>query len=326
MDLRCGCGTSCLKPASEVLEDFRDFFSPCSQCENWKLKKFHPLKDQIDLSKLDNDFGRCSCGKRHLDLVMAHILKVMMECGVKERESNLRNVCVPLITPAYPTSSIPYLPKNSLVILSPDLNKECAKRILNEVSEVKGVLKGDIKDTVGIKDVNSPEITYELLGGCDIRCDIVNTPYGALCIYKNQGQIHIEFPKSLSPKIEALKIVLDRFDKPTVVDCTCGPGTLGMAALKAGCSKVVFNDLWYPSALTTAINLKLNGFPVELLPNKTGLISSGEGIEVYCQDIIELKKVLQDKSDICLIDPFPGVDSADFVSAVQDICEEIVII
>lgn len=326
MELRCGCRDNCLSPAPEVLKDIEDIFQPCSQCRKWELKKFHPLKDQIEVDKLNKDYGRCRCGRRHLDLVMAHILKIMMECGLKDQQSNLRNVGVPLITPAYPTSSVPYLSEKSLVILSPDLDRKCARRIINEIPEVKGVLKGNIKDIAGVKDFNSPENTYKLLGGCDIRCDIVNTPDGPLCIYKNQGQIHIEFPKPVSPKVEALKKVLDKYDHPTLLDCTCGPGTLGIAALKAGCRKVVFNDVYYPATLTTAINLQLNGYPIKLFSNKTGLIASGDGIKVYCQDINELKQVLNDKFHICLIDTFPGVDSADFVSAVQDICAETVII
>ena len=48
----------------------------------------------------------------------------------------------------------------------------------------------------------------------------------------------------MKEKIENLIKVLEKYDKPTVLDCTCGPGTLGIAALKAGAGKVIFNDLW----------------------------------------------------------------------------------
>ena len=53
-------------------------------------------------------------------------------------------------------------------------------------------------------------------------------------------------------------------NRPTVLDCTCGPGTLGIACLKAGAQKVVFNDIWNPAIETTLINLEVNGFPVKI--------------------------------------------------------------
>ena len=59
------------------------------------------------------------------------------------------------MTPGYPTDSVPYLPKGSLVILSNEIDKKCAERIIKEVEEVRGVLKGDIRKTVGVKDSDS---------------------------------------------------------------------------------------------------------------------------------------------------------------------------
>lgn len=326
MEIRCKCGSGCLKPAPQVLKNFEILYHPCPHCKEWKLKKFTPLIQQMDLDKFNGDFGRCACGKRHLDLVIAQILKIMIEEGLKDEKSTLRNACVPLITPAYPTNSVPYLPKNSLVILAPELNKKTAERILKEVPEVKGVLKGDLRDTVGIKDSESNPNIYELLAGCDMRCDLVYTPYGTICIFKNQGQIHIEFPKPLSPKIKKLKEVLDKFDAPSVLDCTCGPGTLGIAALKSGAKKVVLNDLWYPAALTTALNLEINGFPVKISSTPEGLIAAGGRVEVYCLDVKDLKNVLSEKFDICIVDTFPDVDSTDFVASIRDICSEVLVI
>lgn len=326
MDLRCKCGSDCLKPASEVLKEFKGFYNPCDDCKEFKLKKFTPLAQQINLSHLNDDFGRCVCRKRPLDLVMAHILQIMIEEGLKEKQSTLRDVCVPLITPAYPLNSAPYLHEDSLVILSGDVNENCAERIVKEVTEVKGVLKGYLKDTVGIKDFKSVANTYDVLAGCDLRCDIVNTPWGTLCIYKYQGQIHIELPKPLSPKIKQLQKALNNHNNPTIVDCTCGPGTLGIAALKAGADKVIFNDLWYPACQTTAMNLEINGFPVELRENKKGLIAVGDNFEVYCLDIHDIKTILDKRFDICLVDVFPGVDSAEFASSVQTLCKKVVLI
>ena len=212
MEVFCRCGNNCVKSKSKVIKDLNDFFSACENCKDINFKKFKPLNNQLDVDLLDSNFRRCICGKRHLDVVMAHILKIMMDEGVKKPDSTLRNVCVPLITPAYPLKSAPYLPDNSLVILSEDVNVGCAKRIVKEVPEVKGVLKGVLKDIVGVKDSENKPNTYELLGGCDLRCDMVKTPWGILCLYKYQGEIHIEVPQPLSPKISGLKKVLSKYD------------------------------------------------------------------------------------------------------------------
>ncbi|MCE5213682.1 MAG: 50S ribosomal protein L11 methyltransferase [Methanobacterium sp.] len=326
MELICKCGDDCIKSTNIISESFKSHFKPCDNCKEYKFKKYSPLKIQIELKQLDANFGKCNCGKRHLDVVMAHILKIMIVEGIKTEESTLRDVGVPLITPAYPLDEVPYLSENSLVILSKEMDKKCAEKIINEVPEVKGVLKGDLKNTVGIKDSNSTPYTYDLLGGCDLRCDIINTPWGIIFIYKYQGQMHIELPKPLSPKIIHLKKVLDKYDNPKVLDCTCGPGTLGIAALLAGANRVVFNDVWYPASYTTAMNLEINDFPTEYLGTKKGLIATGDNFEVYCMDIKDLIKVLDDSFDICLIDVFPGVDSTSFIEAVESLCLEVVII
>lgn len=326
MEVFCKCGNDCIKPKSEVLKDFKGIFSACDRCKYVKLRKFKPLIQQMDVDLLDSDLRRCVCGRRHLDVVMAHILKIMMDEGVKDSDSTLRDVCVPLITPAYPLDTVPHLPENSLVILSEDVDAECAKRIVKEVPEVKGVLKGGLKDTVGVKNSESSPTTYELLAGCDLRCDIVNTPWGILCIYKYQGEIHIEVPKPSSPKIEELRKVLSKYDSPSILDCTCGPGTLGLAALLAGARHVVFNDVWYPACQTTMMNLEINGFPVTSTGKSKGLIATGENFEVYCLDVKDLKDVLGEKFDICLVDVFPGVDDTVFRESVEGICREVVII
>jgi hypothetical protein len=250
----------------------------------------------------------------------------MMEEGVKDKKSNLRNACVPLVTPGYPTNSVPYLPKNSLVILSNEVNKRCAEIIIQKVWEVKGVLKGDIRKTVGIKDSDSNPHVYELLSGCDLRCDIIQTPYGALGIYKYQHEIHIEFPKVESPKIEILKNALENCDRPTILDCTCGPGTLGITCLKSGAQKVVFNDIWNPAIETTLINLEANGFPVKHSGNKEKLIAYGDKFEVYSMDIRKLANSLDEKFDICIIDAFPDVDTTEFVEAADKLGKKVVVI
>ncbi|MGB9941032.1 50S ribosomal protein L11 methyltransferase [Methanosarcina sp.] len=326
MEIRCRCGNKCVKSILEVLKDIELFYKPCNACKTEKIKKFSPLAEQINLDEIDSHFGSCECGKRHLDIVMAHVLKIMIDEGIKDKKANLRNACVPLMTPGYPTNYVPYLSKDSLVLLSNEVDKECAETIIKEVGEVKGVLRGDIRKTVGIKDSDSNPHVYELLAGCDLRCDIIQTPYGALGVYKYQREIHIEFPKVESPKIEILKKALKDYDKPTVLDCTCGPGTLGITCLKAGAQKVVFNDIWKPAIETTLINLEANGFPVKLSGSEEELIASGGKFEVYGMDIRELANCLDEKFDICIIDTFPGVDMTEFVEASGKLGKEIVVI
>ncbi len=326
MEIECTCGFRCVEDASTTLKHIKQLYVPCDKCKDPKLRKFKPLKDQLNLEKLNEHSGLCNCGKRHLDRVMAHTLKIMMDEGVREEESTLRNACTPLLTPAYPTTSAPYLPHKSMVILAEGLTKKCAERIINEIPEIKGVLKGDIRKIVGLKDSNSSPHVYELLAGCDMRCDIVLTPFGALCIYKNQAEIHIEFSKPVSPKIEALYKVIKKYKNPTVLDCTCGPGTLGITCLKSGAKRVVFNDIWYPAAKMVLLNLEVNGFETNLYDGRRGLLGSGKNFEVYCENIINLKDILTEKFDIGIIDTFPGVDTAEFVESIKKKCGEVIII
>ena len=120
--------------------------------------------------------------------------------------------------------------------------------------------------------------------------------------------------------------VMSMHKEPAVLDCTCGPGTLGIAALKAGARNVIFNDLWYPACETTLMNLELNGFPVSTTGKKTGLIGFGDNFKVYCLDVKDLKFVLSEKFDFCLVDVFPGVEISSFTDHVADLCIEVVII
>ncbi len=326
MEIKCGCGSTCIKSAEQVLNEIELFYSSCDECKASKLKKFSPLSQQIYLNEINNDYGNCNCNKRHLDIVIAHILKIMIEEGIKDKNSSLRNTCTPLITPAFPLNSSPYMPEESVVILSDDFTKECGEKIINEVKEVKGVLKGNLRETVGIKDIELNPNEYELLAGCDIRCDIVKTPYGSLCIYKNQSKIHIEVPRGNYPKIEILNKVLENYDSPSVIDCTCGPGTLGIACLKAGARFVVFNDIWRPAVEMTAINLEVNDFPVEYFDPKNEIVAEGKNFKVYSEDIRKLNEILDEKFDICIIDTFPDVDNSDFIKAASQLGKEVIII
>lgn len=322
----CKCGSGCIRSSSKILKCIEEFYLPCENCEDPQLKKFKALEDQLDLKTVDANFKGCKCKKRHLDTVMAHTLKIMIEEGLRDERSTLRNTCTPLITPAYPTRSPPYLSEGSMVIIADNITETCANRIVREIPEIKGVINGDINQIVGLKDSNSESQVYELLAGCDMRCDVVLSPYGPLCIYRNQAEIHVEFSKPRSPKMDVLKKIMDKYDAPDVLDCTCGPGTLGIACLKAGARRVVFNDIWYPAARMALINLEINGFTTEYLDSQEGLIGKGSNFQVYCEDVADLKKNFNEKFDICIIDTFPGVDTAYFVDSINELCNEIVII
>ena len=69
----------------------------CSNCKDVQIKKFNPLAELIDFDKIDGDYMRCECGKRPLDIVMSHILKVMIEGKIVPETATLRhNTPVPL--------------------------------------------------------------------------------------------------------------------------------------------------------------------------------------------------------------------------------------
>lgn len=326
MEIKYGYDDNSIKPASTALKGIESIYTPCIKCKIPKLKKFSPLKDQVNIEKINNEYGRCTCNKRHLDIVIAHILAIMIDECIKKGNSSLRNVCTPLITPAFPINFAPFLQHDSLVILSDSMTIKCADRIVNEVSEVKGVLKGNLKETVGIKDINSNAHEYKLLAGCDTRCDIVPTPYGSICIYKYQGKTHIEFPRKNPPKIEIIKNILDKYDAPSVFDCTCGPGTLGITCLKAGAKKVYFNDIWPPALEMTAINLEVNGFILNTWDPKNNPLGEGEKFKIYSMDLRKLKDVLDETFDICIIDAFPDVDTTEFKYALKKVGKEIITI
>ena len=154
---------------------------------------------------------------------------------------------------------------------------------------------------------------YELLGGCDIRCDIQNTDLGPILIYKNQSLLHIEYPKEESPKIKQLSEILDKYENPLVLDAMCGPGTLGIYALMKNAKKVVFNDIYIEALESLKINLEVN----EINKDK---------YEIFNENILNLPSVVEEKFDIGIVDAFPKVDTTHYVDILKNICKEVVII
>jgi len=318
MELKCECGGECILDRLSLLERVQDFYNGCKSCHDPRLDKRMPLKDQANLEVIDRDWGKCRCGKRHLDSTMGHILVIMVEEGLLDEKSSLRSVGSPLMTIGYPLSKAPFLPLKSLMLLSENMDKKTARRIISEVPEVKGVIRGDPRVTVGILDSEHEPIVYERLAGCDMRCDIIETPIGALCIYKRQSRMHIESPRSSYPKVMSLYNILRKFKNPfKVIDATCGPGTLGLFALFAGADKVIFNDIWSEAVKMTFINLEVNGFKVG---------KGDKNFEVYNEDIRDLPSFIDEKYDLCIIDPFPGVNASSFLKASKKLAKDILLI
>ncbi|MBE6485404.1 MAG: methyltransferase [Methanosphaera stadtmanae] len=312
--MKCYCTENCICERENVLSTVNDLYNKCSSCFNKTFKKAIPLKRQIKLSKLDKNYGLCEvCKKRHIDIVMAHVLKIMIEEKQISDSASIRKVGVPLITPAIHLNYLPYLSRKTLVVITKFCDKQTANRIIKEIPEIKAIIKGDTDITIGKLDENKSINFYELLAGCDIRCDIQNSDFGPILIYKNQSKLHIEYPKKESPKIKQLSEILDKYEKPTVLDAMCGPGTLGIYALKKNAKKVVFNDIYNEALDSLKINLKVNSI------NETDY-------EIFNENLLNLPNLIEYKFDIGIIDSFPNIDTSNYLKNLKKICNEVVII
>ncbi|WP_455645068.1 50S ribosomal protein L11 methyltransferase [Methanosphaera sp.] len=312
--MRCNCDTNCIGSKNNILHDLDNYYNPCDDCFTKKLKKSIPIKRQIKLDEFNDKSYKCpSCGKRHIDFVMAHILKFMISNDFLSQNSSIRKVGTPLITPAIPMEKSPFLSENSLVLIINDIDKKTANEIYENVPEVKAVIKGDINKTVGQKDDMSEIYHYDLLAGCDVRCDIQPTDLGNICIFKKQSEIHIEYPKVKSQKIIDIDEVLDKYDNPTVIDAMCGPGTLGIYAIMKNARKVLFNDIYQSAIDATKVNLDVNQ------------ISSNKYVVVN-KSIQDLVKSLNEKYDVGFIDAFPGMETDELEQSLKKICDEVIII
>ncbi len=325
----CG-GPHCIKPAGDVFRQAYGMYAPCPRCsDDEPLDKSTPL---VELS-FDPDYGRCpDCGKRHLDYVMAHVLDILIKNGFKDAGSALKDVGTPLVNYGVTLVEPPRLPPKSIVMVVDRVDKTIARRMLEDVPEVKGVLKrkGKPSDSVGILDTGSKPHVYELMAGCDVRADVVSSLVGDLCLYRNQSECHIEFWRNNSVKVKAIeKLFLDGLlEGKTVVDGFASVGTLGLLAALGGARKVIFNDAWLPAIKNLLLNLEVNrealGIEVDLisdlgrLPNvgdEPLLMARASGaveIEVYHGDFRKLDRAVP-SCDVCIIDTFPGVNPDEFV-------------
>jgi len=306
----------------------------CSSCPpDPKLKKDAPFRI-IEEEGYENT--PCNnCGAHHLDIVMAEALAVMVDHGCRSKEARLFDVGTPLIAIGCPLAFAPRLKTDDLILIADNIDRQVAEKLI-DIPEIKGVIKrvGAPSQSVGILDTDSEPHTYELLAGCDVRCDVVASSFGELCIYKSQSKIHIEFGRESPAKMQVLErlYMQGRLTGKTVVDGFCGPGTLGLMCVLAGAEHVILNDAWRTAIENTLINIEANkdilgaGIKVEKYVDTTTLPDIGDEpihvaqakgygvvIDVFHGDFRKLLNLEEvDGFDICLIDTYPSVDATGF--------------
>jgi hypothetical protein len=299
------CGTDCIKSPKEILGTLPTIFSPCGGCSMRVLDKRSPPPSL--------DFGHpCSCGKRFIDEIFVHMFAIMVEEGDLNRTDPLISVGSPLIHPGFVMDHPPFLPGKSLVLLTSRATRKTAERLIEEVPELKGVIRKE-NFIPGIADpgLSSVPRVYELLAGCDVRADIFPLKTGPLVIYKQQSKVHVEFPRADYPKIHAVERHVGTPPVNHFVDACAGVGTLGLTAACLGVAHVVLNDAWYASAFWAAFNLEINReylriskvrvfeqeeemreHPVAREPIKIAETEGDQIIEVYQGDFRKLYSVL----------------------------------
>ncbi len=295
------------------VEKLKKSIEACEMCSDVQIKKFSPLKDLIDLNEIDDDYMRCVCGKRPLDVVMSHILKIMIEEEIVPKKATLRrNSPVPLSGFYYSNFNPQFISKNSLILLHKDFTKDVASRLINEVSEVKCVLKGSPQNTVGQFDRNSRINHFEILEGEDEQINVMRTLLGEkIVLVKNQSKHHIEVAMTTEQKLVQLHNHINNNDvkKGVAVDAMCGLGALGIYLSKLGFEKVVFNDI--------------NPEMIESLKENLEINEIKEGFEIFnCAfEDLDVKN-----ADLCVIDAFPGADISEIQKKAEKIADNVVII
>ena len=285
----------------------------CEKCRDVQIKKFSPLKDLIDFEILDGEYMRCECGKRPLDIVMSHILKIMIEEGIVPEKATLRrNSPVPLSGFYYSSLNPQFIGKKTLILLHPDFTKDVASRLIDEVPEVKCVLKGSPQSTVGQLDKDSQISHFEILEGDDTQINVMRTLIQEkIVLVKRQSRHHIEVAVTTEDKLVRLHNYLNNNDikRETAIDGMCGLGALGIYLLKCGFEKVIFNDI--------------NPEMIEALKNNLEINGISDGYEIFNEAFEDLE--LGD-ADLCVIDAFPGVDIEEIVKKAEKMAENVIVI
>lgn len=295
------------------LDERIDALNQCDKCSDVQVKKFSPLKDLIDFNELDEDYMRCECGKRPLDIVMSHILKIMIESGVVPETATLRrNSPVPLSGFYYSSLNPQFIGEKSLILLHKDFTGEAASRLIDEVPEVKCVLKGSPQIPTGQFDRNSEINHFEILEGDDEQINVMRTLLQEkVVIVKNQSKHHIEVAMTTEEKLLRLHNYLKNngISKGKAVDAMCGLGALGIYLLKYGFEKVIFNDINPEMIETLRKNLEINDID--------------EGFEIYNEAFEDLEV---EHVDLCVIDAYPGADISEIKEKAEKIADNVVII
>jgi len=324
-------------PAEEVLSRLNALYMACQRCP-----KEPGLDKGASFSDLAVGIGglkRCSaCGRAPLDLVMVEAMEVLVDHNLRSRSDPLRSIGWPLVEVGFPIAYPPRLGPKELIIIGEHLTKEAAAEIVAKVPEVKGVIRSG--GVPGVSDLRAAPTRWELLAGSDLRCDVVSSLIGELVIYKHQSKIHVEFPRQFAPKMKILEELYFRGKLTSVADVLAGPGTLGLMAALAGAELVVLNDAWLPAVEDAILNLEANRSilgierierpetPASEIGGEPVLAAEAVGdackIEVYFGDAERLFSRAE-PVDLCLVDPFPGMNF-DRIAGACRVCGEIVIV
>jgi ribosomal protein L35AE/L33A len=268
---------------------------------------------------------------------MLDVLRLLQELGLRDEDETLRSVGSPLIEVGYPLAYSPRLGPRSLIISGDRYSKKAADEMLKQIPEIKGVILS--RGVAGVVDSGKKPQENVLLAGCDMRADISQSLFGETVIYKSQSRIHIEFSRQSAPKMRILEQLYLQGKLRDVVDGLCGPGTLGLMCVLAGAKRVVLNDAWHAGVQNVLLNLEANrsllGIDEIEYPQSSKsavgkepvLVGRAHGsceIEVYHGDLLRLFSRAK-PADICLIDHFPGANTAEMERACR-CCKEIVIV
>lgn len=248
--MRCPvCGGDCLQDAGSVLTTLPEIFTPCDRCTITLLDKRRPPPPAYTPAP------PCQCRRRFLDDVFASCYQIFAEEGIITGTEPLSAIATPVVNPGFVMNTPPFLPTQSLVLLSPYPNQKTAERIVSEVPEVQGVVKTG-KTVPGI--TGGHLASHTLLAGCDIQANIFPTSSGDLVVYKELSRLHLEFPRPVNPKIRAVERAIRRENPMLFIDACCGAGTLGLAAARTGTPEIIFNDVYGPAVFWTVVNLMVN--------------------------------------------------------------------
>jgi hypothetical protein len=246
------CGKDCVQKAEDLVATLETVFAPCEECRGNTVDKTRPPPD-LAIAK------PCPCGKRFIDDVFIHLYSIMVEEGALSKDDPLKRAGMPLVHPGFAMEEAPYLPNNSLLLLSMVADEKVAERLYREVPELRGVVKcGSFVPGAVDVDLSVTPRVYELLAGCDVRADVFSTQHTPVVAYKQQSLIHIEFPRGYDPKIVNVGVHIRHSLPRAFVDASCGVGTLGIIAAQYGVPHVIMNDAWYAAAFWAAFNLSVN--------------------------------------------------------------------